>query len=250
MIFSNREEVIQFQKNLEKYIVSRNQTPICHYELVVAYDICKIRWNPKIFSALVDLRINSSLVICDLADVNRIWHQLDIKNLGERSSERDGSEFVVRMEIHHLLSGVTVRYRALWDKLFDFLLMFKLKGTRTEKENNEIIQKAGITEGKRKLKQVLRTTSMRPENIICIFQHLTRFDSLYRTPEAHSAGGSMSKWTLSDKKMDDTPFPEFLLDAWNLWNQAERMIGQIFGEKALSLLKADLRNQGVIPTWE
>ena len=85
---------------------------------------------------------------------------------------------------------------------------------------------------------------MNPNNIVQIFRYLQRFDQFYRTPEAHSAGGSMSKWTLPAKKMDDTPFPEFLLEAWNLWNNVEIVLGKIFGEKALTLIKAELERAG------
>lgn len=239
MNFANREEVAKFQENLDNYVISRIQTLFSHYSLVVAYDICHIRWNPKIFSALVDLRINSMFVICDLAEINSLWSNID-KIKQNRQSEDDCNVFVDRMKIHHLLSGVTMRYRALWDKLFEFLLMFPFKSNRSKEENEKIIFESGISEGKKKLKKLLHSTPMSHENIILIYNHLNRFDALYRTPEAHSAGGSMSKWTLSNSKMDETPFEEFFLGAWNLWNHVENMLGDMFSEKALSLIQQDV----------
>ena len=239
MHFENREEVIKFQERLESYVRSRNQKPIWHYDLEIAYDICRIRWSARIFSALVDLRINSMLVSCDLAEIHRLWRKIDQNVSNPQQYPDDDSTFAVRMQIHHLLSGIALRYRALWDKLFEFLLMLPFQSPRSNDENKKIIQEAGITKGKKNLRKLLRKTPMNPNTIVQIFHYLQRFDSLYRTPEAHSVGGAMSKWTLSAQKMDDTPFPEFLLDAWNLWNIEEVRLGNMFGEKALSVLQAD-----------
>ena len=238
MHFENREKAMKFRERLDSYVRSRDQEPIWHFSLETAYDICRIRWNARVFSALVDVRINSMLVSCDLLETRRLWGELDQKVSALQYYEEDYI-FVVRMQIHHLLSGVVLRYRALWDKLFELLLLFPFQSPRSNEENDKIIQEAGITEGKKNLRKLLRRTPMNPSNIITVFKYLQRFDSLFRTPEAHSAGGAMSKWTLPTQKIDDTPFPEFLLGAWNLWNNAEDMLGNMFGEKALTLLKAE-----------
>lgn len=135
MHFENREEAIKFQERIDSYVRSREQSPIWHYSLEIAYDICCIRWNAQIFSALVDLRINSMLVSCDLTEVHHHWRKIDQKVSAPQQYLDDDSIFAVRMQIHHLLSGVVLRYRALWDKFFKFLLMFPFQSPRTKEES-------------------------------------------------------------------------------------------------------------------
>lgn len=55
-------------------------------------------------------------------------------------------------------------------------------------EADDIILSAGITEGKKALRRVLREIPMSPENIVMIHRYLTRFDQQYLTPEADTAG--------------------------------------------------------------
>ena len=137
MHFENREEAMKFQKRLDSYVRSRDQEPIWHFSLETAYDICRIRWNARIFSALVDLRINSMLVSCDLFETRRLWGELDQKVSAPQYHEEDYI-FVVHMQIHHLLSGVVLRYRALWDKLFELLLLFPFQSPRSNEENEKM----------------------------------------------------------------------------------------------------------------
>lgn len=82
---------------------------------------------------------------------------------------------------------------------------------------------------------------MNTDFIIQIFHYLQRFDTEYRTPEAHSAGGKMSKWTLPACSIDESPFEEFLLDAWNYWMDIDVMLGKMFGEEALRLTNAEIK---------
>jgi hypothetical protein len=239
MNFENRAEAALFDERLDDYIRSRHQTPIRHFSLATAFEICQIRWSSQIFSGLVDLQVNAILVITDLTEAHHLWRRLDEEGHLPNAQWANGELFSARMQIHHILSGVAFRYRALWDKFFDLLLTMRFKRKRPLEEAENIIRSAGITEGKKALRRVLRETPMSPENIVMIHRYLTRFDQLYRTPEAHTAGGSMLKWTLPHFKMDGTPLEEFLLDAWNLWNSAERTLGQVFSERALNLLRKD-----------
>jgi len=105
--------------------------------------------------------------------------------------------------------------------------------------SDRIIEELGLTENKKQIRRILRETPMNPNNLKRVYDYLERFDKLYRTPEAHFAGGNMFHWTLSTDKLDASPFPEFLLDAWNLWNQADLLLGNIFSEANLAVLRAE-----------
>jgi len=49
----------------------------------------------------------------------------------------------------------------------------------------------------------------------------------------------MRLWTLSDDLLEEAPFGEFLLDAWNLWNRAEILLSNVFSEEGLRVLQQE-----------
>lgn len=238
MQLNSREDAEQFDRQLAEYSKSRGQTAVHHFPLATGFEICRLRFGPRVFAALVDLRINSTLVSCDLLQVLDLWQSSDAE--ASRDLLVNGNFFLMRMRIHRLLSGATLRYRALWDKFFDLILMLRLKPVRSREESDRIIKKSGMTEHKKQLRKLLRQTPMSADNLLQVYEYLQRFDKRYRTPEAHLAGGNMYRWTLSADRLDASPFQEFLLDAWKLWNDAEVMLGRIFSEESLAALREDL----------
>src|ERR1700730_7671565 len=116
MNFKERAEAALFDERLDDYVRSRQQTPIRHFSLATAFEICQTRWSPQIFSALLDLQVNATLVITDLTEAHHLWRRLDEEGHSPNAQLANGELFSARMEIHHLLSGVAFRYRALWDK--------------------------------------------------------------------------------------------------------------------------------------
>jgi hypothetical protein len=237
MIPSTLQEARAFDERLTAYVRFRNQVPVERWTIFAAFELCELRFDRAIFPALVDLKVNTTLVSCDITEAYQTWKDLAATEQAGHNALHFDDAFIQRMRIHDLLSGVAFRYRALWDKFFELILRLGLKPRLTREEADKIIEESGITEGKKNLRRLLRETPMNPQNIIRVHKYLTYFDQHYRTPEAHQMGGRMFRWTMVSASLDDTPLPEFMLNAWNLWNNVESLFELMFSEQALTLAR-------------
>ncbi len=231
-ILKNREEVANFDGWLKKYEKKKLGLTLDHIVLVKAYDKLRERNDGgRVFTALLDLQINFTLLACDhwktLAIMNtyfptifKILEDGSIKYRSEGSSLFDSEEnFFGKMEIQRYSTTFVLKYRALFDKIMGLiLLMFAPAEYETfckaRRKKNCFIKIAS------KLPEVPERLVNQIENLI------TKFDSTFRTSEAHGTG-SLRKWVFLMDSPYTNPQGE-LMDYWNFLNIMIINIGKQF----------------------
>jgi len=122
---NSQEEVKLFQDRLNKYVSQRAQVALPHISLVDAYEVLQSRKDGgRVFSALLDLQINFSLIFYDIHSTGSIWNKKFSKSKPSGTSVLDSEEiFSGKMDIHRYFSSFILRYRALFDKLMGLLIL-------------------------------------------------------------------------------------------------------------------------------
>lgn len=220
-ILNNRDEMETFENMLREYIKTRAQFSLSHISLVKAYDKLQTRDDGgKIFAALLDIEINFVLLYCDTHNIGAIWNQKFSKGKLEGGSVLDSKDkFFGKMDIHRFSSSYVLRYRALWDKIMGLLILI-FSPERYESFYRSKSKKKSFKRIAEKIPQIS------PEFITSINDSLTKFDSVFRTPEAHGTG-SLRKWSFLMESMADNPSIE-LIGFWNMINDMMVKISKLF----------------------
>ena len=222
-IFSlkNREEVQAFEKLLNEYVRQQAQFELSHISLIDVYDILQPREDGgKVFTAILDITINFMLLYCDSHKVGATWNQLFSKGKLEGGSVLDSQEkFSGKMEIHRFNSSFVLRYRALWDKLMGFFVLYY---------SPEQYDKFCKSKSRKKCFRTLSKDipQLSDEFVQIVEGLLTKFDNKFRTPEAHGTG-TLRKYSFTMESMAENPQIE-LIGFWNAMNVIILDIGQAF----------------------
>jgi len=216
----NREEVSKFEMVLQSYC-SKYKCELPHISLENAHDFLQhSEHGGRIFSALLDIKLNFIIVLQDMHEAGAIWNNNFSKDKIKEVSILDIKElFIAKMEIHRFNSNFILRYRAVWDKIMGLLILL----LSPEKYDSFCKSKSK----KKSFKKItLESKSLSEEFITNILKSLENFDNKFRTAEAHGTG-SLRKWSFNMDEMSESPLLE-LLGYWNLLNDTIHTIGKLF----------------------
>lgn len=229
---NSREEVVAFQEMLEGYSKTAFQTPLPHISLIDAYDYLQARSDGgRVFTALLDLQINSLLVFADIYSMGATWNRLFSKGKLEGGSVLDSRiKFDGKMEIHRSNTSFVLRYRAIWDKIMGLMILMH---TPVQYEN---FMKAKSR--KKEFIKIAKASKFADEVFLNNLEELlTSFDNKFRTAEAHGSG-VLRKYSFVMESLEKNPQIE-LVEYWNKVNQFLLNYGKIFTDSSKNALKAN-----------
>jgi hypothetical protein len=136
----------------------------------------------KSFAALLDIHINFLLVYCDIHSALGTWSALFSRGQHVGSSVLESEEaFLGKMDIHRYNSSFVFRYRALWDKVMGFFILFFAPARYEEF--------VGAKSRRQAFKKISADISSFPADFAeQLDEILTKFDGKFRTPEIHGTG--------------------------------------------------------------
>lgn len=217
----SREEVERFEALLGEYCQARTQMALSHISLVKAWDQLHQREDGgRVFTALLDLYLTLHLIEFDMSSVGGTWNSLFSKGKLEGGSILDSqSKFFGKMDIHRFATSYVLRYRAIWDKLMGFFILYF-----APKEYDSFCKSKSK---KKAFRNIASAVSALPnEFVTAILDRIEEFDNNFRTAEAHGTG-IVRKWALTMEGMEDNPFIE-LFGHWNVLNAVCHTVGKLF----------------------
>ncbi len=225
--FKNREEVIRFENLIKSYNEKRFSLHLDQISLVKAYDylygLYPNNKASKIFTALFDIYINFMLLYYEFSDLGGTWNRFFSKGKLEGGSLLDSEEkFFGKIDIHRFSSNFIFRYRALWDKIMGFLILM-YDFDNHQKFNDAKSKKRTFKKLANEIKGISKDSI---DSIDLILKTLEKFDSEFRTAEAHGTG-SLRKSSLSMSQMPDNPLFK-LIDYWEAIWLMFILIGKMF----------------------
>ena len=189
--------------------------------LTEAYEAFKLRENRgSIMSAYFDMKLNYLFVIFDIYKIGAIWNNNFPKGKLEGGSVLDSNEkFEGKMEILRHQSSFILRYRALWDKIMGYLILFYVpdRYDQFDHANSKL----------RSFNKIAMDIPEMSAAVSVIADELNRFNSDFRTPEAHRTG-RIRKWTLTMEPINQNPQIE-LFGYSNGLNEMIRIINNNIG---------------------
>jgi hypothetical protein len=223
---NNRDEVIRFESLADAYAQEKISFPLKHISLVDAYDYCQTRDDgAKLFTALFDIYINFLMLYSDSMSGAKEWGDSTLENGSILDSE---SKFFRKMEMHKFNTSFIFRYRALWDKLMGFTVLFFFP-----------IQYEAFVKAKSRrssFKKIFSSNQFFPnEFIVHLDSHLDGFDNKLRTPEAHGTG-ALRKRSFAMCHLLESPIVEFG-GHWNFILLYIVAIGKLFPSNKQNLDK-------------
>ena len=217
---NSREEVIRFEELLESYSSTRAQIPLKHIPLLEAYDrLINEERGARLFTALLDIRINFVLLFLDIHAVGTTWNASFSKGRLEGGSVLETEDkFFGKMDIHRFNTSYVLRYRALWDKIMGLIVLAyapsEYERFSSAKSRKKTFMKIADVHG-----------FLGSETVSSLNALLTEFDEKFRTPEAHGTG-SLRKYSFLMESLADNPQIE-LIQFWNAVNSFMAELGRI-----------------------
>lgn len=217
----NRGEVERFEALLGEYSQARTQMALSHISLVKAWDQLHQREDGgRVFTALLDLSLTLHLIEFDISNIGGTWNGLFSKGKLEGGSILDSQrKFFGKMDIHRFATSFVLRYRAIWDKLMGFFILYFAPSEYDRFCKSDSKKKA--------FRNIASTISALPsEFVTTILNRIEEFDNNFRTAEAHGTG-VVRKWALTMEGMEGNPFIE-LIGYWNILNAVCHVVGKLF----------------------
>jgi hypothetical protein len=217
-VLSNIDNVIIFEKCLLNYNKQRSSNGYIHISLKRSFEVFYGSDNgPKIFTAIFDLVLNSSFLLCDISNAAGIHNSYFTKGKLEGGSILDSDvKFVGKLDIHRSLSSFIFRYRAIWDKILGLLILL----FEPESYNDFVGAKSRKKYSLNLLKDKHHINEKTFKKITTL---INWFDEAFRTPEAHITG-RLRKRSLLMGQMTNDPQDD-LNGAWDDLNELLHMIG-------------------------
>lgn len=218
---NSREEVIKFQTLADAYAQERILFPLNHISLIAAYDYCQNREDgARLFTALLDIYINFLMLWSDSISASKAWGDSSATEMLESGSVLDSeAKFFRKMEMHKFHTSFIFRYRALWDKLMGFSVLFFIP------KKYETFVRAKSRRGS--FKKIFSSNQFFPEEFVLLLNsHLDDFDNKLRTPEAHGTG-ALRKRSFAMQSLEKSPIVEFG-GHWNFINLYMLAIRKLF----------------------
>ena len=220
-VLGNKEEVEYFETHLKEYLKTKTNVSLSKISLSKAYEPLHSRSDgAKVFSALLDIVINFSLLYCDITEISGTWNRL-FAGTNSSIQLKGGSildsqiKFAGKMDIHRFSSSYVLRYRSLWDKIMGFIVILY------SPENYDKFAKSKSR--KKSFRKIAENIPEISEEFINSSEEaITRFDETFRTSEAHGVG-RLRKWSLSMQVMADNPSIELI---W-FWNRIIEIVGNL-----------------------
>lgn len=190
-VLHNREEVTSFETMLNKHVETETHLPFRSLNLTRAFDYCMSlkEDGPKLFAALLDLKITIAFLFIDgikyAPDFNAL-NRKDRANILE-----DEALFNKKMKMLHHNIDLAIRYRAFYDKFMGVTVML-LNPSKYEVYNN--------ARSRKKVFPNLVKGLLDDESISTLIEQVTYLDENYRTPEVHQTG-SMRTWVLTSQDL-------------------------------------------------
>jgi len=207
-----------------QYSEERTLNALNHIPLLKAWDQLHQRVDgPRVFTALLDIYINLHMLYLDLTSLSSTWNTDFSKGKLEGGSILDSNnKFFGKMDIHRFGSAFILRYRAIWDKIMGFFILFF---------SPEDYDKFYKSDSKKKAfeKAAHNIQYLSPESVSALVAALKAFDDVFRTPEAHGTG-TLRKWSLTMAGFEGNPMLE-LTGYWNYLNQALLALGKLFDQQ-------------------
>lgn len=190
-VLHNREEVTSFETMLNKHVETETHLPFRSLNLTRAFDYCMSlkEDGPKLFAALLDLKITIAFLFIDgikyAPDFNAL-NRKDRANILE-----DEALFNKKMKMLHHNIDLAIRYRAFCDKFMGVTVML-LNPSKYKDYNN--------ARSRKKVFPNLVKGLLDDESISTLIEQVTYLDENYRTPEVHQTG-SMRTWVLTSQDL-------------------------------------------------
>lgn len=215
---NSREEVEIFSTFLNNYLASRTpQFRLEYINLIVVFDKLRNTSNGgRVFTALLDLKINLTLLMLDNHGSGATWSEKFSKGKLEGGTVFDSSEkFISKMDIHRYNTAFIFRYRAVWDKIMGlFILLYS--------PNNYDKFISAYHKKKYFIKIARQLPQIQPKFIKMVDDTLARFDNDFRTPEAHLTG-RLWKFSFVMNSILENPSGQLIY----YWNTLIRVLAQI-----------------------
>ena len=213
----NREDVIRFDALIDAYAAQKEFMSLKHISLINAYDYFQLRQDGgKLFAALLDIHINFLLLHSDIVAASKAWGRDTV----ETGSVLDSEEiFFRKMEVHKFNSSFIFRYRALWDKLMGFTVLYFVP--------NKYEDFVSARSRRNSFKKIFSSNGGLPHDFVVVLNDsLGDFDDNFRTPEAHGTG-RLRKRSFIMQSLLESPTIE-LSGHWNFVLQYVVAIGKLF----------------------
>ena len=189
-LINNEEDAEKLENLISTYSRQHTGTSLPYIDLLKSFKKLKPYedYGSRLFSALVDLKMNFVLLLLDSFYSGAIWNeQTSIKISKDDSILNNPLLFDKRLEIHRHNANYIPRYRAMWDKIMGILLLMS---------SEEKYNKYNSAKSRKKAFEKLSVgVTFLGENFSkSILEHLQKFDDNFRTPEVHSFG-SLRKYS-------------------------------------------------------
>lgn len=209
MKITTLDEARQFDSFLAAYSIEKALTSLPYLPLDVIFQkFPPVNDGGRLFYALLDLKINVVLLSHDRWDIGCAWNQ-SYKTAEERAKDPLENEaiFKAKMAFHAPLNSFVLRYRAVWDKIFNCMVLMVVPDKYDKFRNTK--------KGRRKafLQAVGDHPSISRPALERIMSELEHFESVFRTPEIHDTG-SIRTWSFTIATFSGSPH-ELLTGYWN-----------------------------------
>ena len=190
-VLHNREEVTSFETMLNKHLATGTHLPFRNRNLTRAFDYCMSlkEDGPKLFAALLDLKITIAFLFIDGIKYAPDFNALNRKDRANILKEE--ALFNKKMKMLHHNIDLAIRYRAFYDKFMGVTVML-LNPSKYEVYNN--------ARSRKKVFPNLVKGLLDDESISTLIEQVTYLDENYRTPEVHQTG-SMRTWVLTSQDL-------------------------------------------------
>lgn len=216
--FTPAEFSIKSREDAELFVLRHNEILVLsggstaiHFSLADAFtNSRRFVDGTKIFAAIFDIYINSSLVWLDTWDLGCLISEMMCRKEINISALDSADVFALSMREHRYASSFVFRYRALWDKLMGLLVMLA--------EPAKYERYVSAQSRKRDFKKICAASENIPNDLADqIFNVLTKFDNDFRTPEAHGTG-RLRKFTFAGGAPTVRIAAQLTMQYWNILN--------------------------------